>query len=112
MAEKPVEHEEPAADPNASPAAHPVRVGIVGTLLALQALFATSAGANTLAITRADAIRDKMVQLDPGPSQNRPEAPLQLAQWFNWPNWPNWGNWGNWPGWLPRKALKWRWPRA
>src|SRR4051794_28057451 len=83
-----------------------VRVGLVGTLIALQAVFAANSGASALSITRAGDIREKMARSDPAIPQSQAEAPSRLAQWRNW------GNWGNWPGWLPRKARRWRWPRA
>lgn len=83
------------------------RTGLAGTLITLQALFTTGAGANTLSITRVEDIREKMARSDPAIPQNRTEAPVRQAQ-----QWGNWSNWGNWPGWLPRGARKWRWPRA
>ena len=109
MTEKPGKQGASIADQRARPHAlhgRQARTGLAGTLIALQALIATGAGANTLSITRADEIRDKMARSDPATPQNRTDAPVRQAQW------PNWGNWGNWPGWLPRKLQKWRWPRA
>ncbi len=84
-----------------------VRVGVVGTLIALQALFATGTGANTLSVTRAEEIREKMARQNPQEPESQKQVPVKLAQFWN-----NWSNWGNWPGWLPKKLQKWRWPRA
>jgi hypothetical protein len=110
VTEKPVKQGEAITDQGA-PAlrGRHARTGLAGTLIALQALIATGAGANTLSINRAEEIRDKMARSDPATPLSRTEAPVRQAQW---PNWGSWGNWGNWPGWLPRKLQKWRWPRA
>ncbi len=90
-----------------------LRVGVAGTLIALHALLPSGANGTTLAITRADAIREKMAKLSPGLSQNQGETLVHRTQWFNWGNgWGNWGNWGNWPGWLPKQARRWQWPRG
>src|SRR4051812_2590883 len=80
------------------------RTGLASTLIALQALLATGAGATTLSITRAEVIREKMAKSNLAIPQNRTDAPVREAQ-----NWGNWSNWGNWPGWVPRGARKWRW---
>lgn len=97
-------------DRNAARRAHPprqMRFGVASTLLVLQAWFAAEAGADTLAVTRAENIREKMAQLQSGQPAAGEQEPTRLAQW---PNWRNWGNWGNWPGWLPAKERHWRWP--
>lgn len=68
----------------------------------------------TLAIDKADSIRERMLESGArGRAVPAGDAPRLAQYWGNFPNWPNWGNWANWAnwgGWVRRSRRFWRWP--